>query len=79
MSQDESTCLDLGSSIESDDPIPLKSLTAAEAARHLSDVLDAVESGETFLIVRHGRVVAGIAPPAAGTGKAAKELLRRAP
>ncbi len=55
----------------------MKSLTATEVARKMSDVLDAVEDGERFVIVRHGRVVARLEPTTAGTGRAAKELLRR--
>lgn len=57
----------------------MKSLSATETARRLSDVLDAVEGGQRFLIVRHGRVVARIEPAAAGLGRAVKDILRRAP
>jgi prevent-host-death family protein len=58
----------------------MESLTATEAARRFSDVLDAVETrGETFLIVRRGRVVARIAPASAGRGSVVKELLRKSP
>jgi len=58
----------------------VKSLTATEAARKFTEVLDAVESrGETFLVVRHGRAVARIGPAGGGHGAAVKEVLRTAP
>ena len=41
-------------------------------------MLDSVESEhESFVVVRHGRVVATIGPATAGTGRALKEALRR--
>jgi len=58
----------------------VKLLSATEAARRFSDVLDAVETeGETFLVVRHGRTVARIEPATGQQGHAVKELLRNAP
>ena len=55
----------------------MESLTATEAARRFSELLDAVEErGETFLVSRRGRTVARIAPAAAASGKELKELLR---
>ena len=55
----------------------MQSLTATEAARRFSDVLDAVETrGETFVVMRRGRAVARIAPANAGRGSVVKELLR---
>jgi prevent-host-death family protein len=57
----------------------VKSLSATETARRFSDVLDAVEDGERFLIVRRGRVVARLEPAVAGVGRAVKDLLRNAP
>ncbi|HVW45444.1 MAG TPA: type II toxin-antitoxin system prevent-host-death family antitoxin [Solirubrobacterales bacterium] len=55
----------------------LKQLSATEAARRFSEVLDRVEQrGESVVIVRHGRAVATIGPAGAGTGKALKEVLR---
>jgi prevent-host-death family protein len=58
----------------------VKSLSATEAARRFSDLLDAVENrGETFVVVRRGQPVARIGPPAGGAGRSVKELLRRAP
>jgi prevent-host-death family protein len=59
----------------------MKSVSATEAARRFSEMLDAVERrGESFLVVRRGRAVARIGPAAtAGQGRAVKELLRSAP
>lgn len=58
----------------------MKQLSATEAARRFSDVLDSVESErETFVVLRHGRAVATIGPAIAGTGRALKEALRAHP
>jgi prevent-host-death family protein len=58
----------------------LKQLSATDAARRFSEVLDRVEqTGESVTIVRHGRAVATIGPAGAGTGKALKEALRAHP
>jgi prevent-host-death family protein len=55
----------------------MSDVTATEAARRFSDLLDAVEhDGRRFTIVRHGRVVAHLGPAAAGRGDSAKEVLR---
>jgi len=56
----------------------VKDISATEAARHLSDVLDAVEHGhESFRISRGGRPVARLVPTEAASGRAAKDLLLR--
>lgn len=48
-----------------------KRITATTAARRLSDVLDDVEhSGDEFVVERHGRAVATIAPLRAGGRRA---------
>jgi prevent-host-death family protein len=58
----------------------MKELSATEAARSFSEVLDAVEHrGQSFVITRKGKPVARIAPAKTMTGKALKELLRRFP
>src|SRR3954468_17189530 len=55
-------------------------LTATEAARRFSALLDQVErDGETFLVERRGRAVASIAPAAAVSGRVVKDLLRVQP
>jgi prevent-host-death family protein len=55
----------------------VKRLTATEAARRFSEMLDAVETrGETFVVVRNGRPVARVGPAPAAHGAAVKEALR---
>jgi prevent-host-death family protein len=55
----------------------MKQLSATDASRRFSEVLDSVErSGESFVVMRHGRPVATIGPTGGGTGKALKEALR---
>jgi len=55
----------------------MKQLTATDASRRFSKVLDDVERrGESYLVVRHGRAVATIGPASGGTGKALKQALR---
>lgn len=58
----------------------MKELSATEAARRFSDVLDDVEhKGRSFAIRRKGKVVARIEPVANANGAAVKKLLRRMP
>lgn len=53
-------------------------VTATEASRSFADLLDGVEHrGETYTIVRRGRVVAQLEPAHAVSGAEAKALLRR--
>jgi prevent-host-death family protein len=53
-------------------------VTATDAARRFSDLLDSVEhDGDRYTIIRHGRAVAQIEPIARGRGADAKDLLRR--
>lgn len=55
----------------------MKQLSATEASRRFSEVLDEVErGGESYVVVRHGRAVATIGPASGGTGKALKAALR---
>jgi prevent-host-death family protein len=55
-------------------------LSATDAARRFSELLDAVERrGESFLVVRRGRAVARIEPARAANGKRVKEILRANP
>jgi len=57
----------------------MKELSATDAARRFSEVLDDVEhNGETFVIRRKGKTVARI-EPAPPNGAAVKRLLRRMP
>jgi len=56
----------------------VKDITATEAARTFSDVLDAVEHGhESFRISRGGKPVARLVPAEVASGRAAKDLLLR--
>ena len=53
-------------------------VSATEAARNFSDLLDAVEHrGEHFTIVRRGRVVAQLDPVRVGKGSEVKAVLGR--
>jgi prevent-host-death family protein len=55
----------------------MKQLSATDASRRFSEILDDVErDGESYVVVRHGRAVATIGPTSGGTGKALKEVLR---
>lgn len=58
----------------------MRRMTATEAARHFSELLDAVERrGARFLVVRRGHPVARIEPARAANGKRTKEILRSNP
>lgn len=52
-------------------------VSATDAAREFSSLLDAVEHrGEHFTVVRHGKAVAHIEPVSRGRGADVKALLR---
>lgn len=54
----------------------MKQLSATDAARRFSEVLDDVDrGGETYAVIRHGRAVATIGPASGGAEKALKEVL----
>ena len=57
----------------------VKTLTATEASRHFSDLLDAVERGETITIVRGSRPVAEIGPAHRRTGADLRAALADVP
>ncbi len=58
----------------------VRDLTATDAARHFSEVLDAIEHRhESFVIFRNGRPIARIGPAQSATGERVKALLRRHP
>ena len=60
----------------------MKTLTATEAARNFSDVLDKIADGESFRITRAGEVVAEFTPARPRTGRdlrATMELLEAEP
>jgi prevent-host-death family protein len=53
----------------------MHTITATEASRHFSDLLDAVERGETVTIMRGSRPVAEIGPARRRTGADLKAAL----
>jgi prevent-host-death family protein len=56
----------------------VKDVTATDAARHFSDLLDAIEhAGESFTVTRGGKVVARIVPVEAAAGRIVKDMLLR--
>lgn len=64
----------------SDSLIYVKDLSATEAARRFSEMLDAVEHrGESFVISRRGRPVARLEPATAANGASIRRLLRKLP
>ncbi|MQB00772.1 MAG: type II toxin-antitoxin system prevent-host-death family antitoxin [Actinobacteria bacterium] len=51
-------------------------ISATDAARRFSEILDAVEHrGESFVIVRKGRPVARMGPATKASGESIKEIL----
>jgi prevent-host-death family protein len=65
---------------KSDNLINVRAVSATDAARRFSKLLDAVERrGESFLVVRRGHAVARIEPARAANGKLVKEILRSNP
>ena len=70
--------LDIGPS-KSDNPI-MSEISATEASKRFADLLDAVEHrGESFTVVRRGRVVATIAPAPRGSGADLRRILSQHP
>jgi prevent-host-death family protein len=55
----------------------MREVTASEASRNFSAVLDSVERGEVIVVTRAGRRVASIAPTPAATGAALNAVLTR--
>jgi len=65
---------------KSDILIHMTEVTATDAARKFSDLLDAVEhQGVHFTVIRHGRVVARIEPVGPGDGARLKQALTSHP
>ena len=55
-------------------------ISATDASKRFSDVLDAVEHrGETFTVIRRGRVVATIAPVVRGRGADLRRIIESCP
>jgi len=55
----------------------VKELSASEAARRFSAVLDGAEDGETYVITRGGRRIALIVPAPRANGRAIADVLHR--
>ncbi|MGH7911224.1 MAG: type II toxin-antitoxin system Phd/YefM family antitoxin [Candidatus Dormibacteraceae bacterium] len=55
----------------------MRELSASEASRNFSAVLDSAEHGETIVVTRSGRRVALISPAPAANGAALREVLHR--
>ena len=55
----------------------MRELSASEAARNFSAVLDSAEHGETTVVTRSGHRVALIAPAPPSNGAALREVFRR--
>jgi antitoxin (DNA-binding transcriptional repressor) of toxin-antitoxin stability system len=55
----------------------MRRITATEASRDFSRLLDEVEQGASFLITRAGQVIARIERAPAPNGRAVRELLQR--
>jgi prevent-host-death family protein len=55
----------------------VKEISASEAARNFSAVLDATEQGESVVVTRSGRRVALIAPAPRANGGAVLDLFER--
>jgi prevent-host-death family protein len=47
----------------------MRSVTATEASRRFSDLLDAIEKGESVIVTRGNRAIAEIRPARRRTGK----------
>ena len=63
----------------SDNLILMRDVSATDASRNFSDLLDAVEhGGESFVIRRHGRAVARL-EPAGANGAEVRAVLRSRP
>lgn len=56
----------------------MPNISATDAARRFSDLLDAVEhDGADFVVTRHGTPVARIEPVRVANGRQVRELLRQ--
>lgn len=55
----------------------MREMSASEASRSFSAVLDAAEHGETIVVTRAGRRVATVAPAPRANGAALREVFRR--
>ena len=57
----------------------MRTVTATHASRGFSDLLDAVERGETVQVTRAGHVVAELRPASPSTGRRLRDALEGLP
>ena len=58
----------------------MSEISATDASKRFADLLDAVEHrGETFTVIRRGKVVATIAPARRGSGEDLRRILTEFP
>jgi len=57
----------------------MRTVTATHASRGFSDLLDAVERGETVQVTRAGHVVAELRPATPSTGRRLRDALASIP
>ena len=55
----------------------MREMTASEASRNFSSLLDEAEHGETIVVTRNGRRVALIVPAPRANGRALRDVFRR--
>lgn len=55
----------------------MREVTASEASRNFSALLDAVEQGESVIVTRSGYRVAAVTPAPRSNGAAVREVLAR--
>jgi prevent-host-death family protein len=55
----------------------MREMTASQASRHFSAVLDSAEQGETIVVTRAGRRVAAITPAPRANGAALRAVFER--
>jgi len=58
---------------------PMRTMSATEASRNFSDLLDAIERGETVTITRGNRVIAEMRPARRRTGADLRAALEHIP
>lgn len=57
----------------------MRTISATEASRHFSDLLDAIEAGDAVVVTRGNRPIAEIRPAPRHTGRDLREALQRIP
>lgn len=57
----------------------MRTISATEASRRFSDLLDAIEAGETVTVTRGGKSIAEIRPAPRRTGRDLRDALAELP